>query len=240
MPCGRKPSSLATPIFPTRNEPVTVRRPPIPNSSHPTACTAHRCSRACRASCHRTAPPSTAGDITPAFRGTAVNQDKAIRREVPKAEHRHHHPYVPSPPPTTVTKPARQAPHSFSERHRVFPLKKIVPTATEGHDTKNQERAQKIHRRSSTKAKWAQEGGRQQGTAQKVIFLRARKRQESSHAVRRSSGCCPHVYSPTPGIRPNLTSAPSTAGPSCSNPVQGKAAILNSPPIGIMDAGDGG
>ena len=176
--------------------------------------------------------------ITLRYLGTAVNQDKAIAEKF-KADTGITIQYVPV---TTddVTKRAVTAPNSFDLIDtEYFSLKKILPTGNLlGIDTKRIKNADKI---TSLFTK-GEVGGKKvgdQGTApKKVMYVEAPTSKTFSATPTQYMTLIPTVYNAdTLGIRPDLIKRPIESWKELLNPeFKGKAAILNIPSIGIMDA----
>jgi putative spermidine/putrescine transport system substrate-binding protein len=172
------------------------------------------------------------------YLGTAVNQDKAIADKF-KADTGITIQYVPV---TTddVTKRAVTAPNSFDLIDtEYFSLKKIIPTGNLlGIDTKRIKNADKI---TSLFTK-GEVGGKKvgdQGTApKKVMYLEKPDAKTFSAVPTQFMTLIPTVYNAdTLGIRPDLIKRPIESWKELLNPeFKGKAAILNIPSIGIMDA----
>lgn len=172
------------------------------------------------------------------YLGTAVNQDKAIGDKF-KADTGIEIQYIPV---TTddVTKRAVTAPNSFDLIDtEYFSLKKIVPTGNlKGIDTKKIKHADKI----TTLFTKGEVGGKKvgdQGTApKKVMYLEAEKSKVFAKAPTQYMTLIPTTYNAdTLGIRPDLIKRPIESWKELLNPeFKGKAAILNIPSIGIMDA----
>jgi putative spermidine/putrescine transport system substrate-binding protein len=176
--------------------------------------------------------------ITLRYLGTAVNQDKAIAEKF-KADTGIEIQYVPV---TTdeVTKRVVTAPNSFDlVDTEYFSLKKIIPTGNLlGIDTKRIKNADKI----TTLFTKGEVNGKKvgdQGTApKKVMFLEAQKSKKFSATPTQFMTLIPTTYNAdTLGIRPDLIKRPIDSWKELLNPeFKGKAAILNIPSIGIMDA----
>src|SRR5580765_4866795 len=172
------------------------------------------------------------------YLGTAVNQDKAIAEKF-KADTGIEIQYV-AVTTDDVTKRAVTAPNSFDLIDtEYFSLKKIVPTGNlKGIDTKRIKNADKITTLFTT----GEIGGKKvgdQGTApKKVIFLEGEKSKAFAKAPTQWMSLIPTVYNAdTLGIRPDLIKRPIDSWAELLNPeFKGKAAILNIPSIGIMDA----
>ena len=172
------------------------------------------------------------------YLGTAVNQDRAIAEKF-KADTGIEIQYIPV---TTddVTKRAVTAPNSFDLIDtEYFSLKKIIPTGNLlGIDTERIKNADKI---TSLFTK-GEVGGKKvgdQGTApKKVMYLEKPDAKTFSAAPTQFMTLIPTVYNAdTLGIRPDLIKRPIESWKELLNPeFKGKAAILNIPSIGIMDA----
>ena len=172
------------------------------------------------------------------YLGTAVNQDKTIADKF-KADTGIEIQYV-AVNTDEVTKRAVTSPNSFDLLDtEYFSLKKIVPTGNlKGIDTKKIKNADKITTLFTT----GMVGGKlvgDQGTApKKVIFLEGEKSKAFAKAPTQWMSLIPTVYNAdTLGIRPDLIKRPIDSWAELLNPeFKGKAAILNIPSIGIMDA----
>ena len=172
------------------------------------------------------------------YLGTAVNQDKAIGDKF-KADTGIEIQYIPV---TTddVTKRAVTSPNSFDLIDtEYFSLKKITPTGNlMGIDTKRIKNADKI----TTLFTKGEVGGKKvgdQGTApKKVMYMEAAKSKGFAGSATQFMTLIPTVYNAdTLGIRPDLIKRPIESWKELLNPeFKGKAAILNIPSIGIMDA----
>lgn len=179
-----------------------------------------------------------ADPITLRYLGTAVNQDKAIAEKF-KADTGITIQYIPV---TTddVTKRAVTAPNSFDLIDtEYFSLKKILPTGNLlGIDTKRIKNADKITT-LFTKGEVAGKKVGDQGTApKKVMYVATPTAKEFSATPTQFMTLIPTVYNAdTLGIRPDLIKRPIESWKELLNPeFKGKAAILNIPSIGIMDA----
>ncbi|KQU74945.1 MULTISPECIES: PotD/PotF family extracellular solute-binding protein [unclassified Rhizobacter] len=176
--------------------------------------------------------------ITLRYLGTAVNQDKAIADKF-KADTGIEIQYIPV---TTddVTKRAVTSPNSFDLIDtEYFSLKKILPTGNLlGIDTKRIKNADKI----TTLFTKGEVGGKKvgdQGTApKKVMYVASPTAKEFAKEPTQFMTLIPTVYNAdTLGIRPDLIKRPIDSWKELLNPeFKGKAAILNIPSIGIMDA----
>jgi len=172
------------------------------------------------------------------YLGTAVNQDKTIADKF-KADTGIEIQYIPV---TTddVTKRAVTAPNSFDLLDtEYFSLKKIIPTGNLlGVDTKRIKNADKITT-LFTKGEVAGKKVGDQGTApKKVMFLEGAKSKVFAGSPTQFMTLIPTVYNAdTLGIRPDLIKRDISSWSELLNPeFKGKAAILNIPSIGIMDA----
>jgi len=172
------------------------------------------------------------------YLGTAVNQDKDIADKF-KADTGITIQYIPV---TTddVTKRAVTAPNSFDLIDtEYFSLKKILPTGNLlGIDTKRIKNADKITS-LFTKGEVAGKKVGDQGTApKKVMYVASPTAKEFSATPTQFMTLIPTVYNAdTLGIRPDLIKRPIESWKELLNPeFKGKAAILNIPSIGIMDA----
>ena len=176
--------------------------------------------------------------ITLRYLGTAVNQDKEIADRFEKDTGIKIQ-YIPV---TTddVTKRVVTQPNSFDlVDTEYFSLKKILPTGNLlGIDTKRIKNADKITT-LFTKGEVAGKKVGDQGTApKKVLYVSAPSSKEFSATPTQYMTLIPTVYNAdTLGIRPDLIKRPITSWKELLNPeFKGKAAILNIPSIGIMDA----
>jgi putative spermidine/putrescine transport system substrate-binding protein len=172
------------------------------------------------------------------YLGTAVNQDKAIAEKF-KADTGISIQYV-AVTTDDVTKRAVTAPNSFDLIDtEYFSLKKIVPTGNLlGIDTKRIKNADKITT-LFTKGEVAGKKVGDQGTApKKVMYLDKPDSKTFSATPTQYMTLIPTVYNAdTLGIRPDLIKRPINSWAELLNPeFKGKAAILNIPSIGIMDA----
>jgi putative spermidine/putrescine transport system substrate-binding protein len=176
--------------------------------------------------------------ITLRYLGTAVNQDKAIAEKF-KGDTGITIQYV-AVTTDDVTKRAVTAPNSFDLIDtEYFSLKKIVPTGNlKGIDTKKIKNADKITT-LFTKGEVAGKKVGDQGTApKKVMYLEGEKSKKFAASPTQFMSLIPTVYNAdTLGIRPDLIKHPINSWAELLNPeFKGKAAILNIPSIGIMDA----
>ena len=172
------------------------------------------------------------------YLGTAVNQDKAIADKF-EADSGIKIQYIPV---TTddVTKRAITAPNSFDLiDEEYFSLKKVIPTGNLlGIDTRKIKNADKI----TTLFTKGEINGKKigdQGTApKKVMYLEKPSSTTFSSTPTQYMTLIPTVYNAdTLGIRPDLIKRPIDSWKELLNPeFKGKAAILNIPSIGIMDA----
>jgi len=176
--------------------------------------------------------------ITLRYLGTAVNQDKTIAEKF-EADTGIKVQYIPV---TTddVTKRAVTAPNSFDLIDtEYFSLKKIIPTGNlKGIDAKRIKHADKITS-LFTKGEVAGKKVGDQGTApKKVMYLEGEKSKAFATSPTQFMTLIPTVYNAdTLGIRPDLIKRPIESWKELLNPeFKGKAAILNIPSIGIMDA----
>ena len=172
------------------------------------------------------------------YLGTAVNQDKAIAEKF-KADTGIEIQYV-AVTTDDVTKRAVTAPNSFDLIDtEFFSLRKIVPTGNlKGIDVRRVKNADKITP-LFTRGEVAGKAVGDQGTApKKVIFLEGEKSKAFAKAPTQWMTLIPTTYNAdTLGIRPDLIKRPIESWAELLNPeFKGKAAILNIPSIGIMDA----
>ena len=176
--------------------------------------------------------------ITLRYLGTAVNQDKAIAEKF-EADTGIRIQYV-AVTTDEVTKRAITAPNSFDLIDtEYFSLKKIIPTGNLlGIDSKRIKNADKITS-LFTKGEVAGKKVGEQGTApKKVMYLESPSAKRFAGAPTQFMTLIPTVYNAdTLGIRPDLIKRPINSWAELLNPeFKGKAAILNIPSIGIMDA----
>ncbi|MFM2075334.1 MAG: hypothetical protein RJB34_1639 [Pseudomonadota bacterium] len=172
------------------------------------------------------------------YLGTAVNQDKTIAEKF-KADTGIEIQYV-AVTTDDVTKRAVTAPNSFDLIDtEYFSLKKIVPTGNLlGIDSKRIKYADKITP-LFTKGEVAGKKVGDQGTApKKVMYMPSATAKTFSSTPTQFMTLIPTVYNAdTLGIRPDLIKRPINSWAELLNPqFKGKAAILNIPSIGIMDA----
>jgi putative spermidine/putrescine transport system substrate-binding protein len=172
------------------------------------------------------------------YLGTAVNQDKAIGDKF-KADTGIEIQYV-AVTTDDVTKRAVTAPNSFDLIDtEYFSLKKIVPTGNlKGIDAKRVKNFDKITP-VFTKGEVAGKKIGDQGTAPvKVFYLEGERSKVFSKTPTQFMSLVPTTYNAdTLGIRPDLIGHPVDSWAQLLNPeFKGKAAILNIPSIGIMDA----
>ncbi|MCW5219880.1 extracellular solute-binding protein [Verminephrobacter aporrectodeae subsp. tuberculatae] len=172
------------------------------------------------------------------YLGTAVNQDKAIAERF-KADTGIAIQYV-AVTTDDVTKRAVTMPNSFDLIDtEYFSLKKIVPTGNlRGIDTRRIKNADKITPLLTT-GKVAGKAVGEQGTApKKVIYLEGENSRKFAPAPTQFMSLIPTVYNAdTLGIRPDLIRRPIESWAELLNPeFKGRAALLNIPSIGIMDA----
>jgi putative spermidine/putrescine transport system substrate-binding protein len=139
-----------------------------------------------------------------------------------------------------VTKRAVTSPNSFDLIDtEYFSLKKIVPTGNlKGIDVKKIKNADKITTLFTTGMVAGKPVGDQGTAPKKVIFLEGEKSKVFSKTPTQFMSLIPTVYNAdTLGIRPDLIKRPIDSWKELLNPeFKGKAAILNIPSIGIMDA----
>ena len=176
--------------------------------------------------------------LTLRYLGTAVNQDKEIGDRF-KADTGIAIEYI-AVTTDDVTKRAITAPNSFDLiDSEYFSLKNIVPTGNlKGIDTKRIKNADKITTLFTT-GKVAGKLVGDQGTApKKVIYLEGEHSKKFASQPTQFMSLIPTVYNAdTLGIRPDLIKRPINSWAELLNPeFKGKAAILNIPSIGIMDA----
>jgi putative spermidine/putrescine transport system substrate-binding protein len=172
------------------------------------------------------------------YLGTAVNQDKKIAEKF-EADTGIKIQYV-AVTTDDVTKRAVTAPNSFDLIDtEYFSLKKIIPTGNlKGIDTKRIKNAERITS-LFTKGEVAGKKVGDQGTApKKVMYLDKPESKTFSATPTQFMTLIPTVYNAdTLGIRPDLIKRPIESWKELLNPeFKGKAAILNIPSIGIMDA----
>jgi putative spermidine/putrescine transport system substrate-binding protein len=172
------------------------------------------------------------------YLGTAVNQDKKIAEKF-EADTGIKIQYV-AVTTDDVTKRAVTAPNSFDLIDtEYFSLKKIIPTGNlKGIDTQRIKNAEKITS-LFTKGEVAGKKVGDQGTApKKVMYLDKPESKTFSATPTQFMTLIPTVYNAdTLGIRPDLIKRPIESWKELLNPeFKGKAAILNIPSIGIMDA----
>jgi putative spermidine/putrescine transport system substrate-binding protein len=185
------------------------------------------------------APAIHAADpITLRYLGTAVNQDKAIAEKF-KADTGIGIRYV-AVTTDDVSKRAVTAPNSFDLIDtEYFSLRKIVPTGNlKGIDSRKIKHADKITT-LFTKGEVAGKKVGDQGTApRKVMYLEGERSKVFAKSPTQFMTLIPTVYNAdTLGIRPDLIKRPISSWAELLNPeFKGKAAILNIPSIGIMDA----
>ena len=173
------------------------------------------------------------------YLGTAVNQSADIARKV-KEDTGITIAYIPV---TTddVTRRVITQPNSFDVVDtEYFSLRKLVPSgnmlAMDGNRIKNFDKITPVF------TKGALPSGKvigDQGTApKKVMFLEGENSTKFAGSSTRWATLIPTVYNAdTLGIRPDLIKRPITNWKELLNPeFKGKAAILNIPSIGIMDA----
>ena len=176
--------------------------------------------------------------ITLRYLGTAVNQDKSIGDKF-FADTGIKIQYIPV---TTddVTKRAVTAPNSFDLIDtEYFSLKKIIPTGNlKGIDTKRIKNADKITSLFTTGEVAGKKVGDQGTAPKKVMYLDKPESKTFSATPTQFMTLIPTVYNAdTLGIRPDLIKRPIESWKELLNPeFKGKAAILNIPSIGIMDA----
>ncbi|RYF21326.1 MAG: extracellular solute-binding protein [Comamonadaceae bacterium] len=172
------------------------------------------------------------------YLGTAVNQDKAIAEKF-KADTGIEIQYV-AVTTDDVTKRAVTAPNSFDLIDtEYFSLKKIVPTGNlKGIDARRVKNASKITSLFTTGTVAGKVVGDQGTAPKKVIFLEGEKSKVFAKAQTEWMSLIPTTYNAdTLGIRPDLIKRPISSWAELLNPeFKGKAAILNIPSIGIMDA----
>jgi len=176
--------------------------------------------------------------ITLRYLGTAVNQDKTIAEKFEKDTGIKIQ-YV-AVTTDDVTKRAVTAPNSFDLIDtEYFSLKKIIPTGNLlGIDTQRIKNADKITT-LFTKGEVAGKKVGDQGTApKKVMYLAKPDAKTFAAEPTQYMTLIPTVYNAdTLGIRPDLIKRPIDSWKELLNPeFKGKAAILNIPSIGIMDA----
>jgi putative spermidine/putrescine transport system substrate-binding protein len=172
------------------------------------------------------------------YLGTAVNQDKTIAEKF-KADTGIEIQYV-AVNTDEVTKRAVTSPNSFDLLDtEYFSLKKIVPTGNlKGIDARRIKNADKITTLFTTGMVGGKTVGDQGTAPKKVIHLEGEKSKVFAKAPTPWMSLIPTVYNAdTLGIRPDLIKRPVESWAELLNPeFKGKAAILNIPSIGIMDA----
>jgi putative spermidine/putrescine transport system substrate-binding protein len=176
------------------------------------------------------------------YLGTAVNQDKAIAEKF-KADTGITIQYV-AVNTDEVTKRAVTSPNSFDLIDtEYFSLKKIVPTGNlKGIDVKKIKNADKITTLFTTGMVGGKAVGDQGTAPKKVIYLEGERSDKGGKVFAKTPtqfmSLIPTVYNAdTLGIRPDLIKRPIESWKELLNPeFKGKAAILNIPSIGIMDA----
>ena len=176
--------------------------------------------------------------ITLRYLGTAVNQDKTIAEKF-EADTGIRIQYV-AVTTDEVSKRAITAPNSFDLIDtEYFSLKKIIPTGNLlGIDSRRIKNADKITP-LFTQGTVAGKRVGDQGTApKKVMYLEKPESKKFASAPTPFMTLIPTVYNAdTLGIRPDLIKRPINSWAELLNPeFKGKAAILNIPSIGIMDA----
>ena len=120
-----------------------------------------------------------------------------------------------------------------------FSLQKIVPTGNlKGIDSKRIKNAGRITILFTTGAVAGEKVGDQGTAPKKVIYLESEKSKAFASCPTQFMSLIPKVYNAdTLGIRPDLIKRPIDSWAELLNPeFRGKAAILNIPSIGIMDA----
>ncbi len=172
------------------------------------------------------------------YLGTAVNQDKAIAEKF-KADTGITIQYA-AVNTDEVTKRAVTSPNSFDLIDtEYFSLKKIVPTGNlKGIDVRKIKNADKITSLFTTGVVGGKPVGDQGTAPKKVIYLEGEKSKVFAKSPTQFMSLIPTVYNAdTLGIRPDLIKRPIDSWAELLNPeFKGKAAILNIPSIGIMDA----
>ena len=172
------------------------------------------------------------------YLGTAVNQDKKIAEKF-EADTGIKIQYV-AVTTDDVTKRAVTAPNSFDLIDtEYFSLKKIIPTGNLlGIDTKRIKNADKITSLFTTGEVAGKKVGDQGTAPKKVMYLEKPTSKTFSATPTQFMTLIPTVYNAdTLGIRPDLIKRPIESWKELLNPeFKGKAAILNIPSIGIMDA----
>ena len=172
------------------------------------------------------------------YLGTATNQDKDIADKFEKDTGIKIQ-YV-AVTTDDVTKRAVTAPNSFDLIDtEYFSLKNIVPTGNlKGIDTKRIKNADKITSLFTTGMVAGKAVGDQGTAPKKTIFLEGEKSKVFAKSPTQYMSLIPTTYNAdTLGIRPDLIKRPISSWAELLNPeFKGKAAILNIPSIGIMDA----
>ena len=172
------------------------------------------------------------------YLGTAVNQDKAIAEKF-EADTGIKLQYV-AVTTDDVTKRAVTAPNSFDLIDtEYFSLRNIVPTGNlKGIDANRVKNAGKITSLFTTGMVGGKAVGDQGTAPKKVIYLEGEKSKTFAKSPTQWMSLIPTTYNAdTLGIRPDLIKRPIASWAELLNPeFKGKAAILNIPSIGIMDA----
>jgi putative spermidine/putrescine transport system substrate-binding protein len=176
--------------------------------------------------------------VTLRYLGTAVNQDKAIAEKF-EADTGIKIQYV-AVTTDEVSKRAVTAPNSFDLLDtEYFSLKKIVPTGNlKGIDARRVKNADKITPLFLHGTVAGKPVGDQGTAPKKVIYLEGEKSMAFAKEPTQWMSLIPTTYNAdTLGIRPDLIGRPVESWAELLNPqFRGRAAILNVPSIGIMDA----
>lgn len=172
------------------------------------------------------------------YLGTAVNQDKSIAEKF-ESDTGIKLQYV-AVTTDEVTKRAITQPNSFDLLDtEFFSLRNIVPTGNlKGIDAKRVKNSGKITSLFLTGTVAGKVVGDQGTAPKKVIYLTGERSKSFASAPTEWLSLIPTTYNAdTLGIRPDLIKRPIESWAELFNPeFKGKAALLNIPSIGIMDA----
>jgi putative spermidine/putrescine transport system substrate-binding protein len=172
------------------------------------------------------------------YLGTAVNQDKSIAEKF-EADTGIKLQYV-AVTTDEVTKRAITQPNSFDLLDtEFFSLRNIVPTGNlKGIDAKRVKNADKITSLFLNGTVGGKPVGDQGTAPKKVIYLAGERSKSFSPSATEWLSLIPTTYNAdTLGIRPDLIKRPVLSWAELLNPeFKGRAALLNIPSIGIMDA----